>query len=66
MTAEVSDGLNRDIAYIEITIQDVNDEVPIIIPQNVEISRQEDVKVGDILANFRATDRDQGINGQFE
>lgn len=58
--------MNTDIAYIEITIQDVNDEVPIIIPQNVEISRQEDVAVGDILANFRATDRDQGINGQFE
>lgn len=58
--------MNTDIAYIEITIQDVNDEVPIIIPQNMEISRQEDVAVGDILANFRATDRDQGINGQFE
>lgn len=58
--------MNTDIAYIEITIQDVNDEVPIIIPQNVEISQQEDVAVGDILANFRATDRDQGINGQFE
>lgn len=66
LTAEVSDGLNTDIAYIEITIQDVNDEVPIIIPQNVEISRQEDLSVGEILAKFRATDRDQGINGQFE
>eukprot|EP00105_Crassostrea_gigas_P039530 XP_019923678.1 PREDICTED: neural-cadherin-like [Crassostrea gigas] len=66
LTAEVSDGLNTDIAYIEITIQDVNDEVPIIIPQNVEISRQEDLSVGEILAKFRATDRDQGINGQFD
>jgi hypothetical protein len=47
-------------------VQDVNDEIPIITPQNVEIDRQEDVAIGDILANFVASDRDEGINGMFE
>lgn len=58
LIVEVFDGLNIDIAYIEITIQDVNDEVLIIILQNVEISRQEDLSVGEILVKFRAIDRD--------
>ncbi|XP_048742923.2 neural-cadherin-like isoform X4 [Ostrea edulis] len=66
LTVQVSDGKFTDITYIEITVEDVNDEIPIITPQNVEINRMENVAIGDILANFVASDRDEGINGLFD
>ncbi|XP_061183428.1 neural-cadherin-like [Saccostrea echinata] len=66
LTAEVSDGRFTDIAYIEITVIDVNDEIPIITPQSVEITKFENLNIGEVLANFRATDRDEGTNGMFD
>ena len=67
LTAYVSDGIESHTAQtnIQITIEDVNDEVPIFTTKNVEKNFLEgaDTPVGTEMATFTATDRDSGVNG---
>lgn len=70
LTATVMDRDNKYSATtnIQITITDVNDEKPIFKEENVEKSLLEgsQTPVGTVIANFTATDRDNGINGKIK
>ncbi len=57
---------NYDTATLKITVTDVNDNAPIITPSSSTRTIMEDVPVGTFIANFSATDIDEGVNAQFE
>nr|KAG5696612.1 hypothetical protein BaRGS_034073 [Batillaria attramentaria] len=52
--------------YVEITVTDFNDNAPVIVPEDHSVSVKEDISPGTWLANFTASDKDSGINSEFE
>ena len=63
--AKDKDG-HEDTCYVVIEVLDFNDNAPEIQPKTGTQSISEDAPPGTILTNFTATDRDSGINKEFE
>ena len=57
---------HEDVCYVAIEVLDFNDNAPVIQPASLTQSIFEDAAPGTSLANFTATDRDSGINKDFE
>ncbi|PVD20719.1 hypothetical protein C0Q70_18878 [Pomacea canaliculata] len=66
LTVSVTDGRFTDTCYVEIKVTDFNDNAPQIQPQSVTVNISENVVVDYLLANFSATDIDEGINSVFQ
>ena len=49
---------NRAVTYIELIVEDYNDETPIFHPDKKNTTVPENVAIGTMLAQFNATDRD--------
>ncbi|XP_060076019.1 putative neural-cadherin 2 [Ylistrum balloti] len=68
ISVTVTDGTNSAICYVEVTVEDVNDNAPVFsdihVRQGGNIS--EDISVNTEIANFTATDIDSGDNQAFE
>ncbi|CAH1779064.1 unnamed protein product [Owenia fusiformis] len=57
---------NSDTAVIHINITDINDNAPVFNPATISTTQSEDIPVGTTIATFSATDRDSGVNAQFD
>ena len=53
-------------ANIQITVTDINDNAPVFSPSDIEATIEEPGTVGTSIVTVTATDRDSGINAQFE
>lgn len=62
LTISVTDGRFSDTCYVAINVTDFNDNAPQIEPRSVNVVLFENVTVGTLVANFSATDNDEGIN----
>ncbi|XP_075930158.1 neural-cadherin-like [Petromyzon marinus] len=54
---------NTDSAYVRVIISDVNDNVPTFERELYEVTLDEDVEVGTIVATLVAVDGDEGADG---
>ncbi|WAR12271.1 CADN-like protein, partial [Mya arenaria] len=61
-----SDPSHRDVAYIEVTVEDYNDNAPVFDPKVMNIRHRENIPIGTSLWNCSATDKDDGINKDFQ
>ncbi|KAK6187624.1 hypothetical protein SNE40_005604 [Patella caerulea] len=52
-----------NIYWINITVTDVNDNTPVFTEQVYIFNLPEDVRVGTVIGNIKATDEDEGVNG---
>ncbi|XP_060579771.1 LOW QUALITY PROTEIN: neural-cadherin-like [Ruditapes philippinarum] len=59
-------GLHKDTAYIEVTIEDYNDNAPEFTPKVKTIRHKENIPEGTLLWTCTATDKDDTINAEFE
>ena len=65
LNVEVSDGITKDYATVEIAVRDVNDRVPTFEKTEYVAMIPEDSEVGVIVEQVKATDADYGINAQL-
>ena len=65
LNIEVSDGITKDYATVEIAVRDVNDRVPAFEKTEYVAMVPEDSEVGVIVEQVKATDADYGINAQL-
>lgn len=54
-----------DRAYIIVSLNDINDNVPRLSPLNISADLREDAQTGDIVATAVAIDFDTGVGGQL-
>ncbi|KAL5021610.1 hypothetical protein ScPMuIL_000765 [Solemya velum] len=69
LTVTVSDSNedHTDEAYIEINVEDYNDNAPLFDhPAGHSMTEDENVVPGTVLHQFTASDKDSGINAEFE
>lgn len=59
-------GLHKDTAYIEVTVEDYNDNAPEFRPKVKTIRHKENLPEGTVLWQCTATDKDDGVNAEFE
>ncbi|KAL4234097.1 hypothetical protein ACF0H5_005750 [Mactra antiquata] len=57
---------HRDTAYIEVTVEDYNDNPPEFNPKVKTIRKRENIPEGTSLWKCTATDKDDGMNAMFE
>jgi len=62
---EDTDTTHVDVAYIELTVTDANDNPPVFSPNQQRVTIYENVSVATTLLKFTVNDRDTGINKQF-
>lgn len=70
MTVEVYDRGNppkkgKEIAYVEITVTDANDNAPVFIPKEYKKKVPENLPVGEEVLRVTAIDEDSGTNGNI-
>ena len=65
LNVEVSDGITKDYATVEIAVRDVNDRVPTFEKTEYVAMIPEDSEVGVIVEQVKATDADYGINAEL-
>ena len=67
-TVKVQDPnpIHFDTADIYINVYDINDNAPVFSPVKQSVIMSESAAVDTYVATFTATDRDEGINAQFE
>ena len=63
-TDEVSGAVG--LALIEITIGDVNDNVPVLLPLLQSVTLPEDLPLSTPFLSFACSDEDTGINGEID
>lgn len=56
---------HRDMAYIEVTVEDYNDNAPEFDQKVQTISHKENIPEGTSLWNCSASDKDDGANAEF-
>ncbi|XP_019636288.1 PREDICTED: protein dachsous-like [Branchiostoma belcheri] len=65
-----SDGGNPPLVtdgfYLEITVEDVNDNTPAFTAPDYELTVLEETEVGTVLGNIKAEDSDIGTNAQIQ
>ncbi|XP_033747330.1 neural-cadherin-like [Pecten maximus] len=68
VSVTVTDGVNSDVCYVQVTVEDVNDNAPVFSDINVLQGGNfsEDTAVNTVVANFTASDIDSGDNKIFE
>jgi hypothetical protein len=59
---DVGNPLLNDSSAVTISIVDVNDNSPVMIPADLHVAVREDVSVGSILEQVTAVDADSGLN----
>ncbi|XP_048459731.1 protocadherin beta-15-like isoform X1 [Rhincodon typus] len=63
---EAKDSIHFAVCKVIVEITDVNDNTPEITLMSVSTPIREDAQPGTVVALMRVTDRDSGLNGQFE
>ncbi|OWF44296.1 Neural-cadherin [Mizuhopecten yessoensis] len=68
VSVTVTDGTFSDVCYVEVTVEDVNDNAPVFSDIHVFQGGNfsEDIGKDTVIANFTATDIDSGDNKKFE
>lgn len=68
VSVTVSDGVNTDVCYVQVTVEDVNDNAPVFSDINLlqDGNFSESTAVNTVIANFTASDIDSGDNKIFE
>ena len=66
LTVRVKDGKHEDQAYIEVFVEDYNDNAPEFDPKVKTNHTFENVPEYTSLWNCSATDADSGLNAEFE
>lgn len=62
----MKDGKHQDKAYIEVQVEDYNDNAPEFFPKVKTIRMTENVPEYTSLWNCSASDADSGVNADFE
>ena len=65
LNVEVSDGVAKDTATVEIGVKDVNDRSPTFERSEYTAIIPEDTKTGVIVEQVKATDADYGVNAEI-
>lgn len=63
---DVPSPAHKVLAYIEVTVEDFNDNAPKFEQESIQKTVFENIAVGTSLGSFSATDADSGINKEFE
>ncbi|XP_041049032.1 protocadherin beta-15-like [Carcharodon carcharias] len=63
---EAKDSIHFAVCKVIVEIIDVNDNAPEVTLMSVSTPVREDVQPGTVVALMRVTDRDSGVNGQFQ
>ncbi|XP_039751307.1 protein dachsous [Pararge aegeria] len=63
--AATSNSANYDQTQVQITLEDVNDNAPEFGTSSVRVSVAESAAIGSVVYAARATDEDEGKNGQI-
>ena len=65
LTLEVTDGKNKDLATVDISVKDVNDREPTFERSAYEVSVPENAEPGTRVETVLATDADFGPNAEL-
>ena len=65
LNVEVSDGIQRDFAVVEIGVRDVNDRTPTFEKKEYTAMVPEDAQPGIVVEQVKATDADYGANAEI-
>ncbi|GCB65900.1 hypothetical protein scyTo_0000485 [Scyliorhinus torazame] len=63
---EAKDSVHFAVCEVKVEIIDVNDNAPEVTLMSLSTPVREDVQSGTVVALLRVTDRDSGVNGQFQ
>ncbi|ESO86530.1 hypothetical protein LOTGIDRAFT_167053 [Lottia gigantea] len=65
VTVSDPDPSHTDTCYVEVTVEDFNDNAPQFDQASITVNVRENIAVGEKLATFSANDKDSGLNANF-